>query len=403
MKKSVRLDYPFFRVHPDVVYLDNASTSHKPQQVIDVINQFYTHQYANIGRGTYSFAEAATEQYEAVRQVVAQFINAKSGNEIVFTSGATESINLVAAAWAMEHVGIDDRIVITELEHHANLLPWQEVAHKRNAQLSYIPIADNGTLLLSQLDTIITQKTKLVAVTHSSNAIGTSINLEPIIKRAHAVGARVLVDAAQSIAHERIDVQLMNCDFLVFSGHKIGAPTGVGVLYIKKSIHSEMVPFKQGGGMVFEADYQRASWRSVPHMLEAGTPPIAQVVGLGAAVEYYNQNIDWGELLLQESRLVAFLINGLLENPAIRILGPIDDLRQKGHLVSFLYRGIHAHDVAAFLSERGICVRAGNHCAQPLAKRLGYEASVRASLYHYSTQIEVEALLNALSALKAYF
>lgn len=399
--KKLRADFPilFQKINGyPLIACDNASTTHKPQQVIDAVTQFYTTTNANIYRGVHLFAEQATAHYEDARKKVALFIGA-SPEEVIFTRGCTSGINFVVAAWGDTHIKEGDEIVMTELEHHSNLLPWQRLAQKKGAVLKFIPLLSDGTIDLSQLDSIITNKTKIISVIHISNAIGTHIDIAPIIARAQVVGARVLIDAAQSVPHQKVDVRALGCDFLVFSGHKLLAPTGVGVLYIKKALHDDVVPYEVGGGMVENVDYMSATWAPAPHKFEAGTPPIAQVIGLGAAIDYLQSYVDFDELIQHEAQLCAQLIDGLSTMKRVKLLGPLSELKQSGHIVSFLVDGMHSHDVAAFLNSRGITVRAGHHCAQPFAKKLGYDASVRVSFYFYNTSEDVDTILIAMHEL----
>ena len=400
--KHLRNHFPMLQQtlhgHP-LTYFDNASTTHKPKQVLDAIMQCYTTSYANIYRGVHTFAEQATQQYEDARAKVAQFIGADDASEIVFTSGCTEGINFIVNTWGMQNIKAGDVIVVTEMEHHANLLPWQRLAQQKGAQLSFIPVTSDGVLDLSNLDAIITLHTKLVSFVDVSNALGTHNDGITIIKRAQAVGAKILIDAAQSVPHKKVNVSTVGADFLVFSGHKMLAPTGIGVLYINKNLHNEIEPYQLGGGIVFEADWQTASWLQAPQKFEAGTPPIAQAIGLGAAIDYINTYVDFDILRQHEAELCSRLIDGLSRFPSIKIIGPISQLKKHGHIVSFVIDGVHAHDVAAFLDTKGICVRAGHHCAQPLAKKLGYAASVRASFYCYNTMQEVDLLVGAVEEL----
>jgi len=368
-------------------YLDNAATSQKPQVVIDAITDFYATKNANIYRGTHVFAENATKAYENARATVAHFIGAQA-DEIIFTSGCTESLNYVAAAWAVSHVGLGDAIVISALEHHANILPWQRVVVARGAQLRIIPMHADGTLNSANLNELICPGTKLVSVTHTSNALGTVVDLTPIIQRAHEVGALICIDAAQAVAHRRINVRDLGCDFLAFSGHKLFGPTGIGVLYIKKAIQSQVEPYQVGGGMVFQVSWVSSTYLQSVNRFEAGTPAIAQAIGLEAAIKYV-QTLDIEALIAHEAALCAVLIEGLKIIQGVRILGPEDQLKQQGHMVSFAIDTIHPHDIAAFLSGRGICVRAGNHCAQPLFTALGLEGSVRVSFAGYNTLDDV--------------
>ena len=402
--KKLRADFPILQQKVNgypLIACDNASTSHKPQSVIDAVVQFYTTTNSNIYRGIHLFAEQATQQYEHARKKVAQFIGAYP-EEVVFTRGCTSSINFVAATWADENIQAGDEIVVTELEHHANLIPWQRLAQKKGAVLKFIPIFPDGTVDLSYLDSIITNKTKMVSVIHVSNAIGTHVDIVPIIARAHAVGARILIDAAQSAPHQKINVHELDCDFLVFSGHKLLGPTGVGVLYIKKELHDHVPPYEVGGGMVANVDSTHATWASAPQKFEAGTPPIAQAIGLGAAVDYLQNHINFDELIAYEAELCGRLIDGLSEIKSVKILGPASELKQKGHVVSFLVESYHSHDVAAFLDNKGISVRAGHHCAQPFAKMLGYDASVRVSFYFYNTFEEVDSIIAAVKELVTF-
>lgn len=399
--KHMRKDFPLLEKkvnnHP-LIYFDNAATSQKPQEVIDAVSIYYESQNSTIHRAVYTFGEQATTLYEQARNTVAEFINADV-SEIVFTKGATEGINAVATGWALNNLKHGDEILFTQMEHHANILPWQHVAKITGAVLKFIPVLPNGTLGMNSLDELLTKKTKLVSCVHVSNALGTQNDIELITKKAHAIGARVLIDAAQSVAHQPIDVKKIQCDFLVFSGHKMMGPTGIGVLYIKKDLHNSMQPFEFGGGMVYEVDFTQATWAKAPHKFEAGTPPIAQAIGLAAAIQYFKKNIDFDTLKKHEAQLCASLIEGLQKNSKICILGPVEQLKISGHLVSFVVEGIHAHDVATHLSNHGICVRAGHHCAQPLAKAMNVQASVRASFYAYNTLEEVEKFLEVITLL----
>jgi cysteine desulfurase/selenocysteine lyase len=402
MKKNIRTDFLILKNEikgKKLIYLDSASTTQKPQIVIESERSFYEKSNANVHRGIYHLSEQATQLYEQARAKIAHFINAKDPSEIIFTRGTTESINLVAATWGSENIKEGDEIVITELEHHSNLLPWLNLVKKNKAHLKYIPVLSDGRIDIDQVQHIITQKTQLVSIIHVSNAIGVHVPIKDIIDLAHERGARVLIDAAQSIAHQPIDVQKMDCDFLAFSGHKLFGPTGIGVLYIKKELHEQIAPYQFGGSMVYEADFQHATWRTMPHRLEAGTPAIAQAVGLGVAIDYIKAAIDWHTLRIHEASLCSRFIDGLSSIPSISIIGPIAELKKVGHMVSFTIKGIHPHDVAAYLDQFGICVRAGHQCAQPLAKKLGIDSSIRVSFSAYNTVEEVDELLNVLREL----
>ncbi len=395
-----RQDFPWIVHTGDTIFFDNAASTHKPKHVIDAVADFYRYEYAPIYRGIYKSAEQATMRYEEIRRQVADFINARDASEIVFVKGATEGINFIAATWAFEHICEGDEIVLTQMEHHANLLPWQWIAHQKKAVLRYISVTQKGTLDLSQLDTIITERTKIVSVVSTSNALGTHNDLTPIISRARNVGAKVLVDACQSVPHQQTDVEKLDCDFLVFSGHKMMAPTGIGVLYIKKELHDDIQPYQRGGGMVREVTYQRATWLEAPQKFEAGTPPIAQVMGLGAAIEYYHNNLPFDTVRQHEASLCAATIDGLSNISGIRILGPIEELKRHGHSVTFVHEKYHPHDVAAWLDAYGIYVRAGHFCVQPLFTMWDMPSgAVRISFFCYNTLKEVEFFLSAMKKL----
>lgn len=400
---NLRKDFPFLSLKSQI-YFDNAATSQKPQSVIDAISQYYKYENAPVHRGIYSLAEQATILYEQSRATIAEFIGAES-NEIVFTKGTTEGINFIASTWASSTLREGDEIILTELEHHSNILPWVRLAQQNKLKIKYIEINQDGTLDYESYLKILNKRTKLVAFTHESNALGTKVDAEFIIKHARNFGSKVLVDAAQTIGHGLVDIKKLQPDFLVFSGHKMLGPTGIGVLYISKYMQEFVEPYQLGGGMVFELGCDIESlrlmptWLKAPHKYEAGTPPIAQAIGLAAAVQYLKEKIDFEQLRDFEAELCARLINGLLKMPRVRILGPIEDLRQKGHIVSFVVDNIHAHDIAAYLDTKNISVRAGNHCAQLLFKKLKIDSSVRVSFYLYNTIEEVDQLLLALHEL----
>ncbi len=396
---NFRNDFPIFsNVNGRFIYFDNAATTHKPASVIEAEANFYRSEYATVNRSMYSLAEKATQKFENVRMQVAHFIGAEP-SEIVFTKGTTESINFVATGWGLQNIKAGDEIVLTELEHHSNLLPWQHVAQKTGARLKFIPINPDGTLQLETLASIITPKTKFVGVVHVSNALGTENDVRAITQAAHNVGAHVLVDAAQSIAHQKIDVRAFNPDFLVFSGHKMLGPTGVGVLYVAKRVQGHMAPAEFGGGMVFNATYENASFLPGPTRYEAGTPPIAQVIGLGAALEYYTRFIDFAQLQAHEAHLCSRLIEGLEKLSEVSIVGPREQLKKRGHLVSFTVKGFHPHDVGAFLDKHGIAVRTGHFCAQPLVQKLGISGAIRVSFHCYNTLEEVDFFLSVINNL----
>ncbi|MBT3455544.1 cysteine desulfurase [bacterium] len=396
-----RKDFPFLskNISDELIYLDSAATSQKPNSVIQKLHDFYSYEYAPVHRGIYSLGEKSTIVYEDVRRKIKNFIGASDACEVIFTKGTTEGINFVATAWAQKHLKKGDEIVLTHLEHHSNLIPWQQIALKKGVILKFIPITKDGYLDLTNLDQIITKKTKLVSFAHVSNVLGTHAPVKKIVSAAKSVGAKVLIDAAQSSPHKKIDVKSLDCDFLVFSSHKMLGPSGVGILYIKKSIQDEVAPYQFGGSMVCEVFYDQSTFQQPPYRYEAGTPPIAQVVGLGAAIDYYKDNIGWESLKNHEASLCTRTIDGLSQFEQIRILGPVEQLKNSGHLVSFVVEDVfdvHAHDVAAYLDTKNICVRAGHHCAQPLHKELGIKASIRVSFHVYNTLKEVELFLFAI-------
>ena len=398
--KTVREDFPIFsqRSEKPFIYFDNAATTQKPRAVLSTISHFYMTYNASINRGLYKIAERTTEAYENVRYTVARFINAQSSAEIIFTKGTTDSSTTVALIWAQHAIKKDDEIVISMMEHHSNFVTWQQLAQTKKAILKVIPVTQQGVLDCSGLSSIITSKTKLVAITQISNALGTRNDLTPIIKRAKEVKARFLIDGAQAVAFEKVDVQALGCDFYAFSGHKMCGPTGVGVLYINRSVQKECKPYAFGGGMVHEVSLEKTTYLPAPMMFEAGTPPIAQVIGLGAAIDYLFRR-SFEEIQAHAVSLTNRVIDGLAKLPKVTIVGSVDQLKVSGHMVSFLVEGMHAHDVAAYLDKEGICVRAGHHCAQPLAKALGYESSVRVSFYSYNTIEEVDYFLKVMQQL----
>jgi cysteine desulfurase/selenocysteine lyase len=408
---QIQKKFPFFahqqKLHGhDFVYLDNAATSHKPQEVIDAEIAVYTEYNANVHRGLYTAGEQVTQKYEEARSKVAQFINAQP-DEVVFTSGTTASINMIAESWGRDTLKSGDEIVVTQVEHHANLLPWQRLAQRTGATLRYIPL-NQDTWQLEPEKITFSQKTKLVAITHQSNVLGPVWNpetnqLKPVIAAAHAVGAKVLLDAAQTAPYQGLDLQDLPVDFAVFSGHKMYGPTGIGVLYINEKMHDVVEPCFVGGSMVQSAGYHESSWQQAPLKFEAGTPPIAQAIGLGAAIDFLTTQIT-NQDKENLKRLTHRLLDQLQTIPHIKILGNQDWIRNHGHLVSFTAEAVHAHDIAAYLSSKQIAVRAGHHCAQPLFGLLNIISSVRVSLSYYNTEADIDRLItelrNALTLLR---
>ncbi|HLB94221.1 MAG TPA: aminotransferase class V-fold PLP-dependent enzyme [Candidatus Babeliales bacterium] len=383
-----------------LVYLDSAATSLKPNVMLAAVQAYDTIYTANLHRGLYQQAELVTSKYEFVRAQVANFIGAQV-SEIIFTAGTTAGINFVATSWGESNLKPGDELIVTELEHHANFLPWLELAKRKQVSLKIVPIDPvTGELDLENFRKLLSRKTKLIAVSLSSNVLGVPTSAPELIKLAKSYNPeiKILVDAAQTISHAKINVQELDCDFLVFSGHKIFAPTGVGVLFMRAEIGEKLEPYQYGGGMVFDLNYNNASWLKAPYKFEAGTPPIAQVIGLGAALEYLN-NLNFGKLQAHLANLCTVLINNLAEIPGIKILGDPEKIKTSGHIVSFSSDKYHAHDIAAFLDRFGICVRAGNHCAKLLHQRLGVESSVRVSLHGYNNLREINYFIESLRQL----
>jgi cysteine desulfurase/selenocysteine lyase len=390
--KNIRKDFPIFAEQPDnFVYLDSSATTLKPQSVIDAVAGYYSKYSANVHRSIYSIGEEATAEYEGSRTKVANFINSDS-KSIIFTRGTTESINLVAYTWARKNIKAGDEILLTEMEHHSNLIPWQLCAQETGAILKHIPFNEDGTLDLSEPEKWFTHKTKLVAVIHQSNVFGTVNPIKDIIKMAHDIGAIVLVDAAQSVPHQAVDVQDMDCDFLAFSGHKMLGPTGVGVLYGKPELLEAMPPFLGGGEMIRTVSLNDSTWNDIPWKFEAGTPNIAQAIGLGAAIDYINK-IRLENIHEYEQELLNYTIEKMQEIPEINIYGAA---QKRGAVISFNVENIHPHDLAQFLDNDGIAIRAGHHCAQPTMKKLGVSATGRASFYVYNSKEDVVRLCESI-------
>lgn len=401
MGLNLRADFPIFS-HPDhanLVFLDSAASAQKPAAVLERMQSFYTTSYANIHRGVYGLSEKATEAYEGVRPVVQRFINARSTEEIIFTRGTTEAMNLVAHAWGRKFLSSGDEILLTVLEHHANLVPWQILAEERGAKILFARLDSEGRLDKGDFLSKLSSRTKLVGITALSNALGVVPPLKELVAAARAFGALVVVDGAQAAPHLGLDVQEIGCDFLAFSGHKLYGPTGVGVLYGRKEVLESMPPFLGGGDMVRKVTLEGTTFADPPHRFEAGTPPIVEVVGLGAAIEYL-ESIGLERVHTHEAALVQLLEDELARVPEVRVLGPH---REHSALVTFTVEGVHPHDLAQFLDQEGIAVRAGNHCAQPLLKELGLHASTRASIGAYNTPEEVVRLREALQKAVQFF
>lgn len=384
-----------------LVYLDSAATSQKPVQVIEAINRYYREYNSNVHRGVHTLGTRATDGYEGAREKVRKFINAKSMQEIIFTRGTTTSLNTVARSYGEANLHQGDEIVITYMEHHSNIIPWQQVAKKTGATLKYLPLQPDGTISLDDVRTTVTANTKIVSVMHVSNVLGTINPIKEIAKIAHENGAIMVVDGAQSVPHMKIDVQDLDCDFLAFSGHKMCGPTGIGVLYGKKQLLEKMEPIEFGGEMIDFVDLYDSTWKELPWKFEGGTPIIAGAIGLGAAIDFLEE-VGLEQILVHEHRLAAYAVEKMSTIEGITIYGPKDPKNRAG-VVTFNISDVHPHDVATVLDAEGIAVRAGHHCAQPLMKWLKASATARASFYLYNSEEEIDKLVSGLVKTKEYF
>ncbi|RME78661.1 MAG: cysteine desulfurase [Chloroflexi bacterium] len=394
---QIRQDFPI--LHQTVngkplVFLDSAASSQKPLAVIETIDTYYRQYNANVHRGIYQISEKASAAYEQARKKIGRFINARSWREVIYTRNATESINLVAYSWGLSRLKPGDVILSTEMEHHANIVPWQQVAARTGAQVRYIPVDEQGYLDMAAFEAMLTPQVRLVAVTHMSNVLGTINPVEEIISKAHQAGAKVLLDAAQSAPHMPIDVQALDCDFLAFSGHKMLGPTGIGILWARREILEAMPPFMTGGDMISQVTFSGSTWNELPWKFEAGTPAIAQAIGLGAAVDYLVR-LGMDNVRQHEIELTAYALDRLNQVEGLRIYGP-QNPQHRGGAVAFTLGSIHPHDVAAVLDGEGIAVRAGHHCAMPLHDKLGLVATTRASFYIYNLPEEIDRLAEGL-------
>ncbi|MEO8090610.1 MAG: cysteine desulfurase, partial [Gemmatimonadales bacterium] len=378
---------------------DNAATSQKPQVVIDAVTRFYTAENANIHRGVHYLSERATVAYDEARETVARFLNARSSREIIFTRGTTEGINLVAQSYGRTHLKPGDDIVITAMEHHSNIVPWQLVCEQTGATLRAAPINDQGELDVDAFERLLGDRTRLVAVVHLSNALGTINPIKRLIALAHARGIPVLVDGAQAAPHLHVDVQDLDCDFFAFSGHKVFGPTGVGVLYGRESLLEKMPPYQGGGDMIATVTLQRSTWAPLPAKFEAGTPMIAQVMGLGAALEYVN-GVGLDVIAAWEHELLEYATEQVSRIDGIRLIGTA---REKASVLGFVLEGVHPHDIGTVLDDAGVAIRAGHHCAQPVMERFGVPATARASFAFYNTRAEIDTLVDGLMTVKKMF
>ena len=407
---AIRADFPILkreiRGNNRLIYLDSGATSQKPNSVIAAERDFYENHNAAVHRGAHQLAEEATELYEGARAKVAAFINADI-DEVIFTKSATESINAIAyslgnaRAGSKFHIKPGDRIVVSEMEHHANLIPWQELSARTGAELVWFKVSDNGRLDLSNMDELINERTKIVALTHQSNVLGTIVPLDQVTAKAHSVGALFVLDACQSVPHYKVDVKALNVDFIAFSGHKMLGPTGVGILWGKKNLLDEMPPFLTGGSMIETVTMESATYLDAPKRFEAGVPNMAQAIGLGAAVDYLNA-IGLDEIHAHEVELTKRALDGLQSIKGLSVIGP-KDLEMRGGVVSFAVEGVHPHDLGQALDQYGIAVRTGHHCAWPLMRRFKTVATTRASFYLYNDFDEIEALIDGVERARKYF
>ena len=404
--ENIRKDFPILkrkvRDNKPLVYLDNASTTQKPKQVIDALTNYYNNYNANIHRSVYSIAEEATEAYEKVRDKVAKFLNISKREEIIFVRGTTEGINLVAYAWGRKYIKEGDIIVTTEYEHHSNIVPWQLLVKEKGAKLEYIEINDNGELILDQLDKYLaTGKVKLVVFSLMSNVLGTISDAEKIISKCHEAGVKTLVDAAQAVPHMSVDVTKLGCDFFAFSAHKMLGPTGIGVLWVRKSVLETMDPFHGGGDMIREVHKYETTWNDLPYKFEAGTPNIADVIGFGSAIDYLSQ-LGMETVRKHEMELTQYALDKMSQIKGIVIYGP-KDVSKRGGVISFNFHDVHPHDVATIVDREGIAIRSGHHCAQVLMEKLNVAATNRASFYIYNTKQDVDKLIQSLGKVSELF
>jgi len=401
--ERVRRDFPILaNVHPHgkpLVFLDSAASAQMPRPVLDRIVYYRTHEHANIHRGVHTLSQRATEAYEEARRKVQRFINAREDREVIFTSGTTDAVNLVANGFGRAFVGAGDEIVLTHLEHHANIVPWQMLCEDVGARLRVVPINDAGELDVAEYERLLSERTKLVAITHVSNALGTINPVREMVAMAHRRDIPVLVDGAQAVPHMAVDVQSLDCDFYCFSGHKMFGPTGIGVLFGKAALFERMRPYKGGGDMILSVSFEKTTYNVIPHKFEAGTPPIEGAIGLGAAIDYLG-TIGMDRIAAHEHALLEYATASIETLPGVRILGTA---REKAAVVSFVVQGVHPHDLGTLLDHEGVAVRTGHHCAQPVMTRFGVPATARASFAFYNTFAEVDALVAAVRKVQEMF
>jgi cysteine desulfurase/selenocysteine lyase len=393
--QAVRKDFPILH-HPvhgkPLVYLDNAATTQKPQAVIDRIAHFYAHENANVHRGVHLLSERATDAYEQARETVRRFLRATDRQEIVFVRGTTEAINLVANSYGRSCLGRDDEVLVTTMEHHSNIVPWQMLCEEKGARLRVVPMNDAGELRMDEFEALLSDRTKLVAVVHVSNALGTVNPIADIVRIAHSRGVPVIVDGAQAVAHMRVDVQALDCDFYTFSGHKVFGPTGIGVLYGKAALLDAMPPYQGGGDMISSVSFERTLYNVLPYKFEAGTPNIAGAIGLAAALEYV-ENIGLDRITAYERELLAYGTDALARVPGLRMTGTAGD---KASVLAFVFDGVHPHDIGTILDREGVAIRTGHHCAMPVMERFGVAATARASFAFYNNHEDVDRLIAGL-------
>jgi cysteine desulfurase/selenocysteine lyase len=400
--ERVRRDFPILSQQVNgrpLVFLDSAASAQKPRAVIEAMSRFYESDYANIHRGVYALSQRATRAFEGAREKVRAFLNAAEAREIVFVRGTSEAINLVASSYGRRHLAAGDEVLITHLEHHSNIVPWQMLCEEKGAALRVAPIDDTGQVMLGELEKLLSPRTRIVAVAHVSNALGTIVDVAEIARLAHARGIPVLVDGAQAVPHLRVDVRALDCDFYCFSGHKLFGPSGVGVLYGRAELLEAMPPWQGGGEMILSVRFEGTTYNEIPHKFEAGTPDIAGVVGLGAAIDYL-ESLDADAVQAHEADLLAYATGRLSRVPGLRIVGTAP---RKAAVISFVLEGVHPHDIGTILDQEGVAVRTGHHCAQPAMERFGLPATVRASFALYNTRADVDALVRGREKVREVF
>lgn len=400
--RAIRAEFPIFQTKvkgKTVAFLDSGASAQKPQVVIDAEKACYETYYANIHRGVYHFSAKSTEEYEKVRTTVARFLGTPDEKEIIFTKGATESLNLIAYSYGRMVLKRGDRVLVSEMEHHANIVPWQIICQEVGAELIPIPITDKGDLDYQAFESLLDERVKIVSITHISNALGTVVDVKSIIEKAHKIGVTVVVDGAQSIVHQKIDVKALGADFFVFSGHKLYGPTGTGILYGKRELLEKMPPYQTGGDMIEEVTFEKTTFAPLPNKFEAGTPNIAGMIGLGVAIDWL-ENIGYEAIVSHETALFDYAINELSKIPELTIIG---EAKERSGVISFIINNIHPHDIGSFLDSEGVAIRVGHHCAQPVMVRMGVPATARMSLGLYNNQEDIDRLVEGLKKIITFF